>query len=255
MTVEGDRKLNRTKYRLKKICMKFKGWLERNKIFFETIVMVSLTIMSIVVSWNANKIANEERKLTEREVEIEHAEKMPRFTMREHDNWQTYDIFNSGGSISDAVAGFNYYVCINVTNGKTSKEIVVEVFDAYQKMFANYDYTNNSFTNTANELAIYSTIMKNVSEWGKIQEITLDYTVVEVLEITYTDYIGETHIERYKIDTTTKSYMKQLSDEEYYSMMEKYELPIYGSKEKSDEIIGNSIDEIENLIMKKLNSK
>lgn len=246
--------LKRIKYKLRKSYTDIKCWLEKNKIFFETIVMMSLTAMSIIVSWNANKIATEENRLTERELEIENAEKMPHFTIRYHDDMETYDIFNSGGEISDAMASFDYYICMNVFRENLNKEIVVGVSDAYQKTFVNYDYDNNTFTDIANGLLVYN-IMETVTEWGKKQGILLNFEVVEISEITYNDYIGEAHDERYKIDTLKRSYMEKISDEEYYSMMEKYEFPIYGKRDKSDEIINNSIEELENIILEKLNIK
>lgn len=44
---------------------KIRSFLEQNKIFFETIAAISLTVMSVVVSIKSNKIASEQNTLTE----------------------------------------------------------------------------------------------------------------------------------------------------------------------------------------------
>lgn len=46
---------------------RFREWLERNKIFFEIIVALSLTAMSIIISYNANQIATDQNNLIKEE--------------------------------------------------------------------------------------------------------------------------------------------------------------------------------------------
>ena len=43
----------------------FKEWLEQNKVFFETLTALALTIASLIISGSANKIANRQRQLEE----------------------------------------------------------------------------------------------------------------------------------------------------------------------------------------------
>ena len=42
-----------------------KEWLEKNKIYFETIMTLALSIASIVVSCSANRISDNQSKLIE----------------------------------------------------------------------------------------------------------------------------------------------------------------------------------------------
>ena len=42
-----------------------KEWLEQNKVFFETLTALALTIASLIISGSANKIANRQRQLEE----------------------------------------------------------------------------------------------------------------------------------------------------------------------------------------------
>lgn len=238
-------------YKVEQFFLKMKKWLEKNKIFFETIVMASLTVMSISVAWNANKIADNANKLAEKEAAIEHNEKLPRFTMDNHGGMQTYNILNVGGSISDADAAFDYYVCIDACLGEKDETIVVRVIDAYEHYNVNYDYESHTFTNRANELQIH-TMMKKIVELMNEVGIIVKYEIIDTAEIFYRDYMGEPHIERYSIESATKSYLSVLTDETYYSFMENYEFAIFASKEKTEEAISNSLYQLEKVILEKL---
>lgn len=233
---------------MKEKIVKFRKLLERNKIFFETVVMVALTFMSIIVAWNSNKIADEANKLAEKEAAIEHSEKLPRFTMDSQEDLLTCNILNVGGNVSNATASFGYYVCIDISSDQKEETIVVRVIDAYEHYNVDYDYEKHTFTNKANELIIY-TMMEELIEIMSEFGINVKYEIIDIAEIFYRDYTGEPHVERYSIDTTAKSYLSILSDETYYDFMENYEFPIFGSVGKTDEVISSSLSEIVNVIL------
>lgn len=228
-----------------------RDWLEKNKIFFETIVMVSLTIMGVVVAWNANKIADKANLLTEKEMNIAHNEKMPNFTMVDDGNSKTYSILNIGGNISDATAVYDYYVCIQADYKNRFEEIIIEVADAYEKTNVSYNYNTCSFENGINDLLIH-TMMEEAAELLKCFNVSMEYQIIEVVELAYKDYMDETHIERYILDSPTKNYLEEFRNERYNELRSSNVLYVYGGIDKTEEVIDDSVDDIEIQILLEL---
>lgn len=74
----------RLKYKLSKINIKIKKWLECNKIYFETLVMVSLTVAGIIVSCvsvslskTANVLSKESNNTELIELELQKNKMLP----------------------------------------------------------------------------------------------------------------------------------------------------------------------------------
>lgn len=63
---------------------KARDFLERNKIFFETIAAMTLTIMAIVLAWGQLKVTKDQTEFLKQQTIIERAQTLPQFLITTH---------------------------------------------------------------------------------------------------------------------------------------------------------------------------
>lgn len=177
------------------MCIKrLRNFLEENKVFFEVVVSVLLSIMAVLVSIEANRIANAQTRIMEQEnsphLEI-------RMTQDYNQELKIYDntnwlVFNRGGKIIDFEANectfFKFYY------GQNPDSIVIPI----------YGYFNlRGLLSGESEGLIYQV---DNDHNGKIEIALRDslmnygyFEMASYIEITYRDIFDKKHSEYYQI--------------------------------------------------------
>lgn len=127
-----------------------KKWLEGHKIYFETIVMFSLTLMGTIISLVGVMIAKDANKLVEIQIEAEEAENAPMFiSYSEYDAIDELEyiyIRNTGGEIRQGDGSLELVYFIEVENDdKDIYSIAIYFNNCYTKNTCDYNYDNEEF--------------------------------------------------------------------------------------------------------------
>lgn len=177
-----------------------KIFLEDNKIFFDTIATVSFSIMTIILSIVSIYVAMQANKITAKQVEINKSEKMPFFTIgsinkkiRESDTYKEYKIINTGGKINNASLIPMISVEISINNNSIYN-FKTEEFNTGFEYY--YNIEQNGF-----EFEIYDSLLYkieiNLTE-KIIQHGSCLPVFVELLfDFFYIDFQGKEQHERY----------------------------------------------------------
>lgn len=238
--------MSKLAYKFYKVKRKSKNWLQDNKVFFETVVMIFLTIMSIVVAYNANRISEKANDLMEAELELSKLEKLPRFTIKNTQNKNEYCILNVGGTISDATADFEYYILIEVTKFNKRKTFAVKVIDAYDSSHCEYDYHNAMFSTKKNETDVYSSMELLGKELQK-DGFSMEYRTIELLEIYYKDYSEKNCVEWFRVGGVWTPSITALSDDEFWEISSMYSTYIWNGEDilkENSSAISESLDRL-----------
>lgn len=198
-----------------------RDWLERNKIFFETITAIFLTIMAIEVSLEANRIASYQ-------TDILKSENLPLVYCVESSNYTSggyvgqLTIYNAGPPLTEfdcAVLVF-YKVVYLQSSGTLDMEERTALIQ-----LSNY-YTGNLTHNPTGVLAKFSGenyIEANRAKisfcelaWEPINRTSYfpflrDIEIVKYINVEYKDIFGETHAETY---SASSSGSRKLSNKE-----------------------------------------
>lgn len=134
--------------------------LKENKIYFETVMTFSLTIMGIVVSLVSLSLQYTSNKLQETEMFIESQLNMPVFNVSEsrYEESNTngilipggteINIVNNGGNISNGYLNADAKIEINIYDKEYHNigAVVIEKMQQYSKGYSYYDAKTKSFT-------------------------------------------------------------------------------------------------------------
>lgn len=272
--------LNRIKDKIKDILLienkneKIKEWLERNKIYFETIVMVSLTIMSLVISRSANIIANRSNDLAEKaneiadrsneisetEIEMQQKDKLPSFTVKIEENQSsnivnTVNIYNTGGRITNGFINTHCYVKIYLknANGKTSNWWI-KIYDAFEDTKISYDYNNECFS-LKSYLSSFVNMYYDVKREIDLENIDLSYRTYELFNISYVNYFEESCEEYYCLSRIDALTLEEIDKTTYNNFLKNEDDYVWCNGETwSEKTINESKDKlktgIQNMIAK-----
>lgn len=177
-----------------------KIFLEDNKIFFDTIATVSFSIMTIILSIVSIYVAMQANKIATKQVEIDKSEKMPFFTINsiterieESCKYKKYKITNIGGKINNALLIPIISVQIQI-NKNSIYNFETEEFDTVSEHY--YNIEQNGF-----EIEINNRLSDKIN--SKIQDKIIQHksclpVFVELLfDIFYIDFQGKEQHERY----------------------------------------------------------
>lgn len=193
----------------------FKKWLSDNKIFFETVMTLALTVMGIMVSIVSCQYQKASLELQEAQSLIEEQLNMPVFTLSHKrettkGEWseQLYysmDIINTGGRITNGTAIAEPQIEVAMIDNYYNELAIISLrfSDYYERNVISYDGENQRFS------------MKQVCDfpfWELIAfiETNLDkdfpdrhFTVLfrDDINIMYSDIKGEYHNEWYGVGT------------------------------------------------------
>lgn len=205
--------LKKIKSKLSKKNILLKKWLQENKIYFETIMIFSLTLMGVVISLLSLSIDKRMEELQNREYELERLNLNPVFnvTSEEHHEAYTvngiqyspcieYRIINNGANLNDAYLRTMAAIEITLTedDGNTYF-LILENTQRFSDSYSYYDADEKSFT-IRKEFDNRYVSLKNYlfktleKEYSSSQIVTVDY-----INIQYTDLEGNFYNEWYEL--------------------------------------------------------
>lgn len=189
---------------MKSLVASIRSFLERNKIFFETVVMVALTISGIMVSRSANRIIDRQRQ-------IEEALSRPIINLNinydDDDLMRGLSIVNDGSAVFDLNIITSPYLELLVFSGENRYHVSLPLRDSLL-----FPYTYASITGSkVGEIAY----IKNIDP-TRIDEVFNSYPKGQneiengteliaavpkyYLYLSYTDVLGEKHVEIYDVE-------------------------------------------------------
>jgi len=174
-------------------------WLERNKIFFETIAAVALTTMSFILSWQANMY-------TRRQTEILEKQAVPFIQV-----WVSYknginiSIVNNGSPLRDLIISMYYIIIIDAAKGGLEKK---EFFPMRENLSNECEIVKEDVQ--AGEIAFIQcndssdviTLIKNSVIWSLKQKgiIINNFYSKKYLQIGYRDTLGKSNQSIFEIE-------------------------------------------------------
>lgn len=189
-----------------------KHFLNENKIFFETIVMVALTVAGIFVSCSANKI-------TQRQASIEEALAMPIINIEtvyndDHTQIHGINIFNDGSAVQNFEFEVIPYYFTSVYSRAEGKGYKIDSFilPIEDSIFPVFSVTNNNSKtgllgsiSLSNRTSLYIDDMASFQEFAESHlesELPLAFLSLEYyVKIHYTDILGNYKTEIYNCIT------------------------------------------------------
>jgi len=175
---------------------KFQIFLERKKIYFETIMMLVLSLAGVIVSIVSVKVAMAANDISLNEQRIEDLEKQPAFIFDTETDGQRmkYLIKNVGGDIKYGNVFGDKALIIAIYNEQYDYLGKGYIFlgGYLEEDFSKYNFETNCFE-------LYSTLEpKPVTEWvDKIEELIIEQGLfcgiecTEYFDFLYTDYKQE----------------------------------------------------------------
>lgn len=193
-------------------------WLENNRIFFEIIVALSLTSMSIIVSINANQIAGYQNELIKEENQPIFVFNLTRNDNGSLDVGERIDISNIGRPAYNFKAEPYIFFDIHLYNESdynSEKKAYVPVTSYYGYSvetgspvelllsFNKYYFRPINGTNYTGNYAVFYHINEDFRNYSQTQKYFGYIELKRYFHITYSDVYGETHDEIYYVDGGT----------------------------------------------------
>lgn len=202
---------------------KIKGWLQKNKIYFETLVMVSISIagiflsyMGLTVSKKANELSYQSNEIDMASLELQKNELLPILGYTDNDfdastGYRSHYIVNTGDSFFNPE--FRTYTVLSMVVGENGydesglyyKSIEVNAILPYFMEISNsYDVENKKFRVSLpnrEEYLLYcddirETFSEELSKTGEF--VVFPYSVKSYVVFEYKDiYIKEEHKDLY----------------------------------------------------------
>ncbi len=190
-----------------------KNWLQENKIYFETIMTISITLMGIIVSFISLSIDKNIADIQKEQLELQRLSIMPIFNVsstkrREeyvvdgirYDPCIEYEIVNNGGNIYDGYLRAEGRIEIIVKNGEQDILIILRNKQRFLKSYSYYNANSQSFVikrdfdNRNIELKnyLYNIFME--------KNINAKVVVIDYINIRYTDIEKNFHNEWYELN-------------------------------------------------------
>lgn len=213
--------MKRIIYKCRKINSGMKKWLNSNKIYFETVVMLILSITGIIISYmgvsvskTANKLSYQANDLDRVNLELTQNEMLPILSRveNEYDDMfgYRYYMFNTGDDFFNPE--FEIYAVISILVTETSSDekglyyrefyvravvpdfMHIRGYDAAQKRFEMTFPNYSEYTDLCDNL--YSMLGEELDKRGDF--VLFPYTIDVYLAFSYKDvYINEDHRKMY----------------------------------------------------------
>lgn len=205
-------------------------WLENNRIFFELIVALSLTSMSIIVSINANQIAEYQNELIKQENQPIFVFNLTRTVNPNYtdngslDKGERIDINNIGKPAYNFTAEEYIFFDIrlyNKSDNYSEKKAYVPVTNYYlysvetdpaigllRSFNMDYFFPING-TNYTGNYAVYCHINEDFGNYSQTQNYFGYIDLKRYFHITYSDIYGEAHDEIYYVCGGTSYKLKE----------------------------------------------
>lgn len=181
---------------------RMKSCLERNKIWFETIFVLVLTITSICVACSANVISRQQ-------VHIDDSTHLPNFNVsatKLDENFifsdssysSVMEIKNSGGYIKNSTAVFQGVLTVySIEEPQKKWYFKIQNYSYPEKVFYNSEKNVFDFYRSSIDSA---RILKGLDSYLRQYDDSLYFAIYETVSIEYTDYKSIQHSEFYVIN-------------------------------------------------------
>lgn len=186
-----------------------KKWLQDNKIYFETLMTISLTLMGVIVSVISLSIDKTVADIQREQLEFNRLLNMPVFNVvsTKHREEYTvdgiryapcmeYEIVNNGGNIYDGYLRTESRVEVIVENGEQEILIVLENNQRFLKSYSYYNANRKSFTIKCDFDNRYIELKKYLYDTFKEQNIFIN--TIDYINIQYNDIEHNFHNEWYE---------------------------------------------------------
>lgn len=191
----------------------FKKWLKDNKIYFETIMTISLTLMGIVVSFISLSIDKTVADIQKEQLELQHLLNMPVFnvsSIRHREEYivdgiiyapcMEYEIVNNGGNIYDGYLKTKGRVEVTVENEEQDILIVLENSQRFLKSYSYYNANRKSFTIKSDFDNRYIELKNYLHDAFKEQNLFISIDTIDYINIQYYDIEHNFHNEWYELN-------------------------------------------------------
>lgn len=194
---------------------KIRKWLKKNKIFFDTLAVIGIALMSIMLSYMSIQISADSNQIAFYETEIMKMQNQPIFQFDVnniyHDSKYEEEqliISNKGSPVSGFTS--NYIVFLEITyyeNGSFSEFVLIPIYDYYGLIYP----SGNLSGEMSNLEGWHKANPKkwNYDEVKKANELFGDFAyknnaighinILRFMKVRYTDIFGNTHNETYYI--------------------------------------------------------
>lgn len=194
----------------------FKNWLNNNKIYFETIMTLSLTIMGVLISILSLTFQHKSNELQEMQALVETQLNMPIFNISQtpyHEEYVvdgiTYPagtevyIINNGGNISNGYlkAEAKIEILVHDKEYNSIGSVVLENTQRYMKSYSYYDAQTKSFTIKVNfdlRTVELRTFLYNQLH-NEYEDYIFTILIADYLNIQYYDFQNVFHNEWYEL--------------------------------------------------------
>lgn len=193
-----------------------KKWLQDNKIYFETLMTISLTFMGIIVSVISLSIDKTVADIQKEQLEFNRLLNMPVFNVVSAKHRKEYvvdgirqlpcieyEIINNGGNIFDGYLTTEGGIEITIRKGGDDKDIFIFLGNTqrFLKPYSYYNAERKSFTikrdfdNRNIELKNYLYSIFSKSEFSYFEILSIDY-----VNIQYNDIENKFHNDWYELN-------------------------------------------------------
>lgn len=191
----------------KKNC-RFKKHLKDNKIFFETITSLLLSVMAIVVSVVSVSMQKEANELQEKQVLLAEQQNMPVFNVSykyyesyvENDisypDGQEINIINNGGNILNGYLSAKTQIEVVIYDENNQKGIIViEDLGGYPKKYSYYDSETKRFTIKRDSIIKTYELCRFINNQlnNKYEEYSFIAFYKDYINLQYTDFQNVFH--------------------------------------------------------------
>lgn len=183
--------------------------VQHNKIFFETLAAVFLTIMSIIVGIAQWSSANSQNKIAEIQKELAEAQALPSFEIKIEQfkdqqsgmyNRNDLIILNHGGPAYNFEAESAYFIKTTYADPTVSCELRVPLDGYFAADFEGSGSTGQlvQMYGDKNNL-MYSELTNEPIELNKNNSYALNLQQELYLKLSYTDLLNRSHMEYYQV--------------------------------------------------------
>ncbi len=194
----------------------FKNWLNNNKIYFETIMTLSLTMMGVLISIVSLSFQQKSNELQEKQALVEAQLNMPVFNISEsyyeehiidgisYPAGSEVNIINNGGNISNGYLNADGKIEIIVHDEEYNDKgtIVIENLQRYLKGYSYYDAKTKSFTikKSVDFGNLRLRYFLNEQLHNEYESYNFTILITDYINIQYNDFQNQFHNEWYELN-------------------------------------------------------
>src|SRR6267142_2156007 len=206
-------------------------YLDRNKVFFETLAASLLSLMAIIVSVVQIGLAIKQNKLTQTQTEIARTQALPQFVVNLK---QIYDPMaekytedqivatNQGGLVQELDCNFVVFIDTGYLVHADSRQKLLPLDGYYNGIFLTGEGSGKVVTiKGINNTGKFSQLASQISEVAQAKGVICTVELKRYIRLRYRDVFGEKHVKYYYVPPIFGGNV--LDEPEGKSLFDKYE--------------------------------